>query len=82
MVVDVHESDPGAAGDIEGGHAGTIDIHGEIDEGRSVGFFVRDYAEAGNAVLHKTFIAHAVEAAFADNLGEAGVELVDVEIGL
>src|SRR5580658_6348748 len=69
VAVNIHESDAGAAGDVEGGHAGAIDIYGEIDEGRPVGFFVHDHAEAGDSVLHETFVAHAVEAAFADDLG-------------
>src|SRR5580693_3255459 len=41
VVVDVHEGDASTAGDIEGGHARAVDVDGEIDEGRSVGFFVR-----------------------------------------
>ena len=43
----VHESDAGAGGKIECGHAGAIDVHGQIDERRPVGFLVCGDSQPG-----------------------------------
>ena len=76
----VHEGEANAGGEIEGGDPGTVHVDGEIDEGWAVGFFVSDDAEAGDSVLHEALVAEAVEAPFADEVSEAGVELVEIEI--
>ena len=71
---DVHESDAGAGGKIEGGHAGAVNVDGQIHEWRAVGFLMCGHAQRGHAILGEAFVAQAVELAFAGDARQLGFE--------
>ena len=75
----VHESDAGAGGEIECGHAGAIDVHGQIHERRPVGFLMRSHAQCRHAILGEAFVAEAVELAFAGYASQLGLEFRQIE---
>src|SRR5271168_2221154 len=79
VMLDVHERDAGAGREAEGRHAGAVDVDRQIDEGRTVGFLLSHDAQSGNAVLHKAFVAKALELAVASDAGQARVELIQIE---
>src|ERR1700739_345619 len=76
---DVHESDPSPCGKIVSSDPGSINIDGQIDEGRTIGLLMRSYAQGGNPVLDKAFIAQIVELALSRDLCQLLLEGGQVE---
>ena len=74
VMFDVHESDAGAGGKIEGRHAGSIDVYRQIHEWWTVGLLMCGHAQRGNAILRKAFVAQAVELAFSSDAGQLSFE--------
>ena len=78
-MLDVDESDARASGEVEGCDSGAVDVNREIDEGRSITFFVRHYSQPRHAILNEAFVAEAFELAVAGDAGQARVELIQIE---
>src|SRR5215469_13797390 len=76
---DVHERDTGARGKIIRGYPRTIDVDRQVDERRSVGFFMRRNAKGGNSVLDEPLVAEVVELPLAGNAGQLILNPVEVE---
>src|SRR5215469_17822394 len=76
---DVHERNTGARGKIVGGYPRTIDIDRQVDERRSVGFFMRRDAQSGNSLLDEPLVAEVVELPLAGNAGQLILNPVEVK---
>ena len=68
MMSDVHESNAGASGEVEGGDTRALDIYRQIQKGRTVRFLMRGDAQRRDAILYETFVAQVIELPFAGNL--------------